>query len=48
MNCQEALELLYDIIDREASEIDVKEVACKAAGAPKCIFELKVRAKTKR
>jgi anti-sigma factor (TIGR02949 family) len=26
MNCQEALELLYDIIDQEASEIDVKEV----------------------
>lgn len=26
MNCQEALELLYDIIDKEASEIDVKEV----------------------
>jgi anti-sigma factor (TIGR02949 family) len=26
MNCQEALSLLYDIIDREASEIDVREV----------------------
>ena len=26
MNCQEALSLLYDIIDKEASEIDVKEV----------------------
>jgi anti-sigma factor (TIGR02949 family) len=26
MNCQEVLNLLYDIIDREASEIDVKEV----------------------
>ncbi len=26
MNCQEALDLLYDIIDKEASEIDVREV----------------------
>lgn len=26
MNCQEALNLLYDIIDREASEIDIKQV----------------------
>jgi mycothiol system anti-sigma-R factor len=26
MNCQEALDLLYDIIDKEASDIDVKEV----------------------
>jgi len=26
MNCQEALSLLYDIIDHEASEIDVHEV----------------------
>ncbi|MBD3403566.1 hypothetical protein GF420_11770 [candidate division GN15 bacterium] len=26
MNCQEALSLLYDIIDREASEVDTKEV----------------------
>ncbi len=26
MNCQEALRLLYDIIDKEASEIDIKEV----------------------
>jgi len=26
MNCQDALELLYDIIDKEASEIDAKEV----------------------
>ena len=26
MNCQEVLNLLYDIIDKEASEIDVKEV----------------------
>lgn len=26
MNCQEALSLLYDIIDREASEIDAREV----------------------
>jgi len=26
MNCQEVLNLLYDIIDQEASEIDVKEV----------------------
>ena len=27
MNCQEALDLLYDIIDKEASEIDAGEVA---------------------
>ncbi len=26
MNCQEVLSLLYDVIDKEASEIDVKEV----------------------
>ena len=26
MNCQDALDLLYDIIDREASEIDAKQV----------------------
>ena len=26
MNCQDALELLYDIIDREASEIDTQKV----------------------
>jgi anti-sigma factor (TIGR02949 family) len=26
MNCQEALNLLYDVIDKEASEIDAKEV----------------------
>lgn len=26
MNCQEALSLLYDIIDKESSEIDAKEV----------------------
>lgn len=26
MNCQEALELLYDIIDKEASEIDTQQV----------------------
>lgn len=26
MNCQEALNLLYDIIDKEASEIDIKQV----------------------
>lgn len=26
MNCQEALSLLYDIIDREASEIDTRQV----------------------
>ena len=26
MNCQEALDLLYDIIDKEASEIDAKQV----------------------
>jgi len=26
MNCQEALDLLYDIIDKEASEIDTQEV----------------------
>jgi len=26
MNCQEALSLLYDVIDKEASEIDAREV----------------------
>ena len=26
MNCQDALDLLYDIIDREASEIDAQRV----------------------
>ena len=26
MNCQEALDLLYDIVDNEASEVDVQNV----------------------
>lgn len=26
MNCQEALSLLYDIVDNEASEVDVQNV----------------------
>ena len=26
MNCQEALSLLYDVIDKEAHEVDVDEV----------------------
>lgn len=26
MNCQEALSLLYEIIDKEASEVDIKKV----------------------
>ena len=26
MNCQEALNLLYDIVDNEASEVDVQNV----------------------
>jgi anti-sigma factor (TIGR02949 family) len=26
MNCQQALELVYDIIDNEASEIDVQQI----------------------
>ena len=26
MNCQQAIELVYDIIDNEASEIDVQQI----------------------
>ncbi len=36
MNCQDALELLYDIIDKEASEIDAKEVQEHLDGCRDC------------
>lgn len=39
MNCQEALDLLYDIVDREASEIDTKEVQAHLKKCRNC-FEI--------
>ncbi len=36
MNCQEALDLLYDIIDKEASEIDAQEVQQHLDGCRDC------------
>ncbi|MFH1687078.1 MAG: zf-HC2 domain-containing protein [bacterium] len=36
MNCQEALSLLYDILDKEASEIDVNEVKDHIARCSHC------------
>lgn len=36
MNCQEALSLLYDIIDREASEIDIHQVEKHLARCRDC------------
>ena len=37
MNCQEALNLLYDIIDKEASEIDATEVQDHLAKCKHCL-----------
>lgn len=39
MNCQEALELLYEIIDKEADDVDVKEVESHLSSCRHC-FEL--------
>jgi len=39
MNCQEALELLYDIIDKEADDINIKEVESHLSNCRHC-FEL--------
>lgn len=39
MNCQEALELLYDIIDKEADDVDIKEVESHLSNCRHC-FEL--------
>lgn len=36
MNCQEALNILYDIIDREASQIDVHQVEEHLAKCKDC------------
>ena len=36
MNCQEALNLLYDYIDKEASQIDVKELKAHLANCSDC------------
>ena len=42
MNCQEALSLLYDIIDSEASEIDINQVEKHLGNCHDCsgIYEL--------
>lgn len=37
MNCQEALDLLYDIIDKEANEIDAAEVQRHVDGCRDCL-----------
>ena len=42
INCQEALELLYDIIDREASEIDTQEVKEHLSKCGKCLEKYKL------
>jgi len=39
MNCREVLSLLYDVIDNEASEDDVKQVELHLAGCSNC-FEI--------
>jgi anti-sigma factor (TIGR02949 family) len=39
MNCQEALELLYDIIDKEADDVDIQEVESHLSNCRHC-FEL--------
>ncbi len=36
MNCQEALQLLYDIIDREASTIDSEQVKAHLSHCKDC------------
>jgi len=39
MNCQEALDLLYDIVDKQASEIDISEVRAHLENCRDC-FEI--------
>lgn len=42
MNCQETLNLLYEIIDKEASQIDVKEVQKHLDCCPDCLKKFEV------
>jgi len=42
MNCQEALDLLYDIIDKEASEIDTQQVQEHLSHCRDCFEKYKV------
>lgn len=42
MNCQDALNLLYDVIDKEASEIDVKEVQKHLDHCQDCLKKFQV------
>ena len=48
MTCEEALRLLYDVIDKEASEIDVKEVQEHLAHCENCMarYEFEAMFKT--
>lgn len=42
MNCQEALDLLYDIIDKEASEIDTRQVQEHLSHCHDCFEKYKI------
>ena len=42
MNCQEALNLLYEIIDKEASQIDAKEVQKHLDCCPDCLKKFQI------
>jgi anti-sigma factor (TIGR02949 family) len=42
MNCQEALKLFYDIIDKEASDIDTEEVKKHLAGCSDCFSKFQL------
>lgn len=42
MNCQEALDLLYDIIDKEASEIDTQQVQEHLSHCRDCFEKYKI------
>ncbi|MEA3297828.1 MAG: zf-HC2 domain-containing protein [candidate division Zixibacteria bacterium] len=39
MNCRQARDLLYDVIDKEASEVDVEQIQAHLQKCPKC-FEI--------
>ena len=42
MNCQEALDLIYDILDKEASEIDTKQVHDHLEKCHHCLERYKI------
>jgi mycothiol system anti-sigma-R factor len=44
MTCQEALSLLYDVIDKEASEIDVRQVQTHLKQCCHCAEKYKIEA----